>query len=133
VSLPRGDIYKLVSSAPFDLTCHLNPKHQYFAENGFRSKDMGFFAKTNPTGKQFVVRTLFDRYFKFSDDIIQKIYPKDNRLESLILNETTIQASYDPQVVGSRRVECRIKVPNSNKFKGICTQTIHVGCKVFTS
>jgi len=128
VSLPRGDISKLVSSSPFELTCHMNPKHEFYAKRGFRAKDLGFFAIEEVAGNQFSVRKNFSDIFEMVMVDEQRLF-KESQLESTIVNDTTILSSYDPQVVGSTHVDCRIKVPKSDEFKGICKQVIHVGCE----
>jgi hypothetical protein len=49
-------------------------------------------------------------------------------MESRVLNDTTIEATYDPSRVTKETIECKAKV-KSGSPKGICTQYMHVGCK----
>ena len=59
------------------------------------------------------------------------IFSQEIELESKILNETSIEAVFDPKDVGSFMVDCVIV--KDNVSTGVCTQTIFVGCKSLKS
>ena len=74
VSYPRGDTELLVGSEAIDIFCHLNPNYKPYWGKGLRSSHLSFHLR-----------------------------PKDGsewaELESLIVNETTIAAKYNPDRV----------------------------------
>ncbi len=81
VSYPRGDIFQLVGTDnPLELYCHLNPSHSYF-KLGYASRDLFFEIKGRGMG--------------------QKIIMEKSRMETEILNDTTIKSTfYPPEVAG---------------------------------
>ena len=101
VSLPRGDIEVLVGSDEFNIYCHLNPNYKYYTQNGARSRDLSFHILSARKGS---VKT---------------------RLDSVILNETSIQATYDPKIVAKDRIECLVEV--EGKSRAVCNQMVKVG------
>ena len=46
-------------------------------------------------------------------------------MDSEILNVTSIEATYNPDIVAKDRIECRVKV--QGEWKGVCNQMISVG------
>ena len=76
VSYPKGDIELLVGSDPIEIFCHLNPHNAVFTKKGVRSSQLSFHVKPR-----------------------QNTNLEWTRLESHIINETTITAKYNPDKV----------------------------------
>ena len=81
MTYPRGDIFHLVGDDnPLELYCHLDPSHSYF-KRGYDSRDLFFEIQGRGMG--------------------QKITLEKSRMETEILNDTTIKSTfYPPEVVG---------------------------------
>lgn len=99
VLLPRGDIHKEVGSAPFAISCHLNPENKYYRD-GYRSDRLGIYA-TDERNEQ-------------------------RQLKSRVVNSTTIEAVYNPAEIAEEFIKCKIDLPGDG-YRGICTQIIFVG------
>jgi len=100
VSYPRGDTELLVGSEAIDIFCHLNPNYKPYWGKGLRSSHLSFHLR-----------------------------PKDGsewaELESLIVNETTIAAKYNPDRVAKDNIECRVDYDGNPR--GLCNQMMYVG------
>lgn len=100
VSFPKGDISVKVGSEPILLSCLLNPNHQYYRGQGFRS-DKLYFVKQNSTHPRSVMK-------------------------SEVANATAITAWYDPKYPAVEDIECGLRSDNGS-FIGLCPQRIFVG------
>lgn len=99
VSIPKGDTEVAVNSSDFDIFCHLNPDYTYYKDKGIRSNNLVFHLK-NGNGTEMI-------------------------LESTIVNDTTIKATYHPNRVTRDLVDCYVKV--DGQLKGLCNQIFYVG------
>lgn len=81
VSYPRGDIFHLVGTDNrLKLYCHLNPSYSYF-KRGYDSRDLFFEIKGRGIGGKIIL--------------------EKSRMETEILNDTTITSTfYPPEVAG---------------------------------
>lgn len=95
VSLPKGDIELLVGSNSIEIFCHLNPDYSYFKNEGARATDLSFYKISTKSGSS------------------------PEKMNSSILNDTSISAFYDPDTVAKDRIECRVNVNGNTKGKDL--------------
>ena len=98
VILPRGDIEVQVGDNALTLYCRLNPSYRYFKDYGLNARNLKF-VMNNEDGS--------------------------NKMESTILNETTISTTYNPSKIRTDQINCEIDIDGT--FRGICMSAIHVG------
>ena len=101
VLLPKGDIEVEVGSDQFPLYCHLDPSHRYFTDYGLRSKDLSINIRSSKLGSNVA-------------------------LTKTIINETSIEAIYDPSEIANLNVDCTVNFPNGTS-SSFCSGKIHVG------
>ena len=77
----------------------MNPNHKYYLEKGLRSDKL---------------------------ELIVAGVDSDLKMDSKVINDTTIVATYNPERLGSDKVSCKINVGPDEK-RGICYQNIFVG------
>ena len=76
----------------------MNPEHKYYKKYGLRSDRLAIFVQAG----------------------------QKKRLESQIVNDTTIVTQFNPNKLAEVQVNCEIETEDGD-FKGICHQRIYVG------
>ena len=120
---PVGDINVLVGSEKFKLLCSINTEHHLYTQQGLRSNSLFIEQRREVKPTKPVLKST-----THLTDVSQNNF-ETTILQTRVLNETTIEAIYDPRTATSDLLACSISTGRAENVSSICTKMINVGCK----